>query len=208
MAVYKVDGPALKMTLPGITQAASYCLHHGVSYASVTNGITWIAFLPFPGPGVSYLEGKAIVFPGHKAILDNFAEFYDLFSRQNVAQKIYNLHFAKAGGLTAQTFEPMIAANKNEYVRLVPSSELASDLEPIFREFFGSLSGDNDPETLTECFVETRESRYADASLEKLVRSISSTISALDPTSNNQLAREIRDAVDSGRGGNRRYRGQ
>jgi len=53
---------------------------------------------------------------------------------------------------------------------------------------------------MIECFVETRESKFADASLEKLVTSVSATIAGLAPTSDNQLAREIETAVDSGRG--------
>ncbi len=52
---------------------------------------------------------------------------------------------------------------------------------------------------LTECFVETRESRYADASLEKIVRSISTSIAALEPAKN-LLTQEIKQAVELGRG--------
>ena len=117
-----------------------------------------------------------------------------------ITQRHYDVQFARASGVTAESFEPMSAANQNEYVRLLPATQLATDLEPVFREFFGNLSGDNDPEMLTECFVETRESRYADASLEKIVRSVSSSIASLDPTINNQLVREIKEAVESGRG--------
>jgi GTPase SAR1 family protein len=94
----------------------------------------------------------------------------------------------------------MAAANKNEFVRLLQTTQLAADLEPVFREFFGNLSGDNDPEMLTECFVETRESRYADASLEKIIRSVSSSIATLEPNAKNQLVQEIKQAVESGRG--------
>jgi hypothetical protein len=200
MATYKVGGPALNSAASGISQAASYCLDHGVHYAALTTGITWIAFLPFPAVGVAYRDGRAIVFPTLQSIIDNFAVFYDLFSKQGVTQRHYAVQFARASGVTAESFEPMSAANQNEYIRLLPATQLASDLEPVFREFFGNLSGDNDPEMLTECFVETRESRYADASLEKIVRSVSSSIASLDPTINNQLVREIKEAVESGRG--------
>jgi hypothetical protein len=200
MATYKVGGPALASAMPGIKQAASYCLDHGAAYAALTTGITWIIFLPFPVAGVPYTAGTAYVFPTIESILNNFGVFYDLLSREGVTQRTYDVHFAKASGLTIEAFEPMAAANKNEYVRLLPATQLATDLEPVFREFFGNLSGENDPEMLTDCFVETRESRYADASLEKIVRSISSSISALEPSAKNQLVQEIKQAVESGRG--------
>jgi hypothetical protein len=190
MATYKVSGPALAPAMAGIRQAASYCLDHGAAYAALTTGITWIIFLPFPVAGVPYTGGTAYVFPTLKSILENFAIFYDLLSREGVTQRTYDVHFTKASGLTIEAFEPMAAANKNEYVRLLQSTQLASDLEPVFREFFGGLSGDNDPEMLADCFVETRESRYADASLEKIVRSISSSIATLEPSTKSQLAQE------------------
>lgn len=200
MATYKVGGPALAAAKPGIQQAASYCLDHGAAYAALTTGVTWIAFLPFPLAGVPYTEGTAFVFPTLDSVLKNFAVFYDLLSREAVTQRTYDLHFAKASGLTVEAFEPMVAANKNEYIRLLQPTQLASDLEPVFREFFGNLSGDNDPEMLTECFVETRESRYADASLEKIIRTISASVSTLEPDAKSQLAQEIKRAVELGRG--------
>ena len=199
-ASYKVGGPALNSAMQGIRQAASYCLDHGAAYAALTTGVTWIVFLPFPTAGVPYKEGTAFVFPTLASILKEFARFYDLLSREGVVQRNYDVHFAKASGLTTEAFEQMTAANKNEYVRLLQSTSLATDLEPVFREFFGSLSGENDPEMLTECFVETRESRYADASLEKIVRSISSSMSTLEPNAKSQLAQEIKQAVETGRG--------
>jgi cold shock CspA family protein len=200
MATYKVGGPALVSAMPGIRQAAAYCLDHGAAYAALTTGVTWIIFLPFPVAGVPYTDGTAFVFPTLDSILKNFAVFYDLLARESVTQRTYDVHFAKASGLTIEAFEPMAAANRNEYVRLLQTTELAADLEPVFREFFGNLSGENDPEMLTECFVETRESRYADASLEKIVQSISSTIATLEPSAGNQLLQEIKQAVESGRG--------
>ena len=199
---YKVGGPALTGAAAGIKQAASYCMDHGVNYAAVTTGVVWVAFIPLPGSGVAFKDGVAFAFPTFKSILDNFAVFYDLFSKEGVAAKTYNLHFAKAGGLSFAAFEPLITANQNEYIRLVPQSQIAADLDPKFREFFGSMSMENDRQMMIECFVETRESKFADASLEKMVQSVSATICTLDARPDNQLAQEIELAVESGRAEN------
>ncbi len=199
MRNYKVGGPALSSAADGIQQAARYCLDHGVNYAALTTGANWIAFIPMPGAGMSYQEGVAISFADLDAILDNFAVFYDLFSKEGVVAKTYSLHFAKAGGLSITAVEPMVTANRNEYIRLLNQSPIAGDLEPIFREFFGKLSAESDREMLIECFVETRESRFADASLEKIIQSVSNAILQLT-TPENQLAQEIQSAVKTGRG--------
>jgi hypothetical protein len=141
MATYKVGGPALTSAMAGIRQAACYCLDHGAAYAALTTGITWIIFLPFPVVGVPYTEGAAYVFPTLDSIIDNFALFYDLLSREGVTQRNYDVHFAKASGLTVETFEPMAAANRNEYIRLLQSTELAADLEHPFPAFPPQLFG-------------------------------------------------------------------
>jgi predicted type IV restriction endonuclease len=43
---YKISGPVLKTALPVIKQAASYRHPIGVRLAVVTDGVTWIIFLP------------------------------------------------------------------------------------------------------------------------------------------------------------------
>jgi len=200
MRTYRVGGPALASAMPGIMQAAQYCLDHGVDYAVVTTGVVWIAFRPFPGPSVSYAEGSAFVFPNFQAIRDNFATFYDLLSKEAVLARSHVLQFAKAEGLSLGNFEPLTSANRDEDARLLPQSPLAADLEPVFQKFFGSMSADSDREMLVNCFVETRESRFADASLEKIVRNVTASIAQLDPSSENLLAQEIEASVETGRG--------
>lgn len=49
-SLYRISGPALKPSLDGIRQAASYCAPDGIQLALVTDGICWIFFKPFiPG---------------------------------------------------------------------------------------------------------------------------------------------------------------
>jgi len=196
---YKVSSPALSSASDGIKQAAGYCLDHGADFSVVTTGLLWIAFLPFPA-GKSYREGTAIVFPTLAAIRDNFAAFYDLFSKEGISTKLYKLYFAKADGLAVQQYDPMSSVNQKADLKLLPKSSLAADLDPVFREFFGSLSGESDKDMLLECFVETPESRHADAALEKLLRTISAGVSTIETGTGSQIAREIENAVTTMRG--------
>src|SRR5579872_5596917 len=64
--VYKINGKAIASASAGIEQAARYCLDHGVNCAALTNGVSWIVFMTFPGAGISYREGYAFVFPNLK----------------------------------------------------------------------------------------------------------------------------------------------
>jgi predicted type IV restriction endonuclease len=160
MRTYKVGGPALSSAAAGIQQAAKYCLDHGVNYATLTTGVAWISFIPMPGAGISFREGIAFVFNDLSAILNNFATFYDLFSKEAVIEKTYTLQFAKAGGLSITAVEPLVTANRNEYIRLLSANPIATDLEPVFREFFGALSANADREMLIECFVASYSTRY------------------------------------------------
>jgi len=198
---YKISGPALKSAFDGIQQAALYCLDVGVNLAILTDGVCWIVFRPFPAPGLSYTESNAFVFKDHDAVLEQFALFHDLVSKAAVIANTHTLRFAKDGGLTVAEFEPLLSANRSEDAKLMSQSDLARDLEPVFREFFGTMSAENDREMLIECFVETKESRFADASLEKLLTSVTTAIAELG-SSEKQLEKEITSSIESGRGAN------
>ena len=53
---------------------------------------------------------------------------------------------------------------------IIQKTGLAFDLENVFATFFSGLIGDDDPDMLINCFVETQESRVADSSFEKYQR--------------------------------------
>lgn len=200
VATYKVTGPALKSSIDGIRQATRYCMEYGVDFAAVTTGVTWVCFIAFPGGGRSYQDGKAIVFPDLTAVVDNFAYFYDLFSSDGVTKKLYKTRFARAEGLTVSNFESLSAVNRPSDLKMVARSTLAQDLDPVFREFFGVMSGERDRDMLIKCFVETRESRNADEALKKLVGNISAEVETISTDSGRQLAEKISFAVESGYG--------
>ena len=153
---YKISGAAIESALSGIAQAARYCFDHGVSFAAVTTGTTWIAFMPFPGEGQNYKDGTAIIFPSLESVLADFAKFYDLFAKDSVIQKLYRIIFSKMSGETIFNAEELTSVNSTDDIKFLQKSSMAHDLETVFKEFFGTLSGDSDPEMLVHCFVETK----------------------------------------------------
>ncbi|MFL6464968.1 MAG: hypothetical protein ACJ73N_11230, partial [Bryobacteraceae bacterium] len=70
----------------------------------------------------------------------------------------------------------------------------------IFDRFFGAMSGDDDPEMLMHCFVETSESRAADVTFEKITRDLLGYVETLATTSGQQLVRELENAVELKKG--------
>jgi cold shock CspA family protein len=202
LAHYKVSGPALSSAADGFKQAISYSVDHGADLAALTTGLTWIGFVTFPGGGRSYRDCKATVFPTLEAIIENFATFYDIFSKKAVTKKLYKVHFAKIEGLTANNFEPMVPVNRQSELQMLAKTALAQDLDPIFKEFFGVLSGDLDKDMLLHCFVESRESRNADASLQKLIGTVAGQVATLTTATGAQLLEQIENAIDNQHGDN------
>jgi ABC-type multidrug transport system fused ATPase/permease subunit len=74
---------------------------------------------------------------------------------------------------------PLVAPISSAENALLQKSALAFDLENVFANFFAGMAGDHDPDMLIDCFVETRESRVADFSLEKITKNV---LGNLNPT--------------------------
>jgi len=68
-----------------IIQARDYARKLGIPFAIVTNGNAWIVFPATRVDQVTFEESSAIIFSSLKSALqDDYAEFYDLLSRQAV----------------------------------------------------------------------------------------------------------------------------
>jgi hypothetical protein len=174
MAWYKVSGPALKSAMNGLEQAQRYCTDTGVMFSALTNGFEWVGFWAIRPNGVRPKEGKAAVFPSLEAIQQNFAVFYDLFSQEGMLANLFQVRVHEAEGLqisSSEVLEPVLGISER---RLLQKASLSRDLEEIYRSFFSTISGE-DPDMLAQCFVESKESRSADESLEKITRELLNT---------------------------------
>lgn len=199
-ANYKVSGPALQSAQDGLEQAKRYCLDTAVPFAALTTGLEWIGFWALRTDGKPPTDGKALVFPTLESIRDNFAVFYDLFSCAGVLGNRYQVYIYEAEGLHVQHAEVLYHALEPHEVRLLQKSKLAADLENVFRSFFGTMTGDNDQEMLARCFVESKESREADVSLQKITRNLVNRIDVVDAGEGGELREHVRVAVESQRG--------
>lgn len=199
-AKYKVSGPALQSAASGLDQAKKYCLDTAVPFASLTTGFEWIGFWALRTDGKPPAEGKAVVFPDLEAVSKNFAEFYDLFSKEGVLANLYQVRIHEAEGLQVRHVEDLQAVIDSNEIRLLRKTSLAADLERIFRQFFSTMSGDNDASMLADCFVESKESGEADVSLEKITRNLINRVDVVGSSGGDDLESHIRSAVATERG--------
>lgn len=184
---FKLSGPALKKCMEGIDQAAGYAAPNGLPVAVLTDGSAWIVFKPFVA-GEPFKSKEAIVFPSLAAVLSGFQLFFDLLSKEGVGKKLYNPIFDRIHQPRLMVSRELRSAIPEHEVRIIRKSEVAYDLDRVFGTFFSRLTGDEDEDMLIECFVETRESRFADFSLEKITASVLGNLSPIDRDVNSELS--------------------
>lgn len=88
----------------------------------------------------------------------------------------------------------------NNDIKFLQKNKLALDLDRVFKEFFSSMAGDNDPEMLAQCFVESKESKEADINLEKIATSLIGRLELMSSEEGQQLQWKMQNAVESKHG--------
>ena len=192
---FRISRPALKNALQAIAQARNYASDEGISIFTVTDGDVWIIGKTNVR-GKKWREAEAIVFPSMAAILDSFALLYDLLAAPQVRKHLYvsvfdELHQGRVG------FErELFSAFPNSTLNIEQKSSLAFELDRVFEVYFSRMKGEDGPDLLVNCFVESRESRIADFSLEKMTSRILGNISPDFQNIDNNLAAIVTTAVD------------
>ena len=193
-STYKISGPVLRRAIIGIKQAASYCHPLGIQLAVLTDGVKRIIFLPWVRQA-SYLEKQAIVFPSFDALMDDFSSFYELLSREHIRKHTFTVIFDaihESRLVLDRTLTAPIAPRDNS---IIQKTGLAFDLENVFATFFSGLIGDDDPDMLINCFVETQESRVADFSLEKITKNVLGNINPQEGEIEDSLRTIVQNTV-------------
>lgn len=185
---YKLSGPVFKSEAAreGVLQAISYCGSKNAELAVVTNGREWIVLRGSRlGDGTDTRDGMAFVFPSLAAIDSKFSLFYDLLARESVLAYKFRPLFQEAEGqpIRSKVFSRPLRSPHS--AKLAPSSDLSSDIDKMMTNFFQRLTGNDDPDLIRDCFVETPESSHADR---KLARITSDIVSRIKPLETQQAA--------------------
>lgn len=200
VTTYKLYGPAMRPAVEGIQQARDYCVEESVDLAILTSGTTWAGFLALRTDGKKIKDGKAIAFPTLESVRDNFGKFWDLFSREGVISKLYRVAINEAEGFSLSPSEPLFVPIEQSTIKLAAKSDLARDLEEVFESFFSAMSGDDDPDMLRNCFVESKESKQGDKTLSKITADLISHLEVISGSTGGALGEEVARAVKLRRG--------
>lgn len=182
-SAYKLSGPVFKdeAAHEGIMQACTYAGIQNCELSCVTNGREWIVFRGNRmGDGTNTLEGMAYVFGGFADLDKKFELFHSLISRQAVETVGYRPYFQEAEGQPIRTAIFSKTLRPQGTARLKPVGDLAHDLDRTMSAFFQQITGDDDSDLVRECFVETSESRVADARIAKIAEELVSQIQPLE----------------------------
>lgn len=197
---YKYDGPVAKTATAALKQAEGYCLDVGVQFCAVTNGSEWIGHWCMRGDGRRKNEYKLVAFPSLKSISENFSKFYEIFSHEGVTKDLFKIYFNDSEGISLQRAENLFPIRGSTPPSMLLKSNLSRDIDKVFTKFFSSMSGDDDPEMLINCFVESKESKETDLSLSKIARNIIDHIDYIESGNSQNLVEDIRDAVAQEKG--------
>lgn len=192
----QVGGSVLKKAKEGIDQAVGYCVEKSCSYAVVTDGRAWV-FFRLRTDGLPFREGKAIVFPTFASILDDFATFYEMLAPSALEERLHFARISQAEGVQHRVSETRYYAKSPDDARLQIRTDFNRDIAEVFTRFFSGMASDTDEEMRKTCFVETRESQAADATLGKIASHLVNTIQLLETESSEALRDEIAGVVAS-----------
>ena len=182
-ATFKLSGGVFKSEAAkeGIAQAIRYCGSKNAELACVTNGREWVIFRGTRlGDGLDTRDGMAFVFSHLVDIEQKFNLFYNLLSYEAATTFSYRPYFHEAEGQPIRTSVFHKSLRPVGTARFLPSASLARDIDRMMSSFFQRLTGDEDPDMLGLCFVDTAESAHADQRLAKIAEDIIERISALD----------------------------
>jgi len=168
----RLDGPHLlrqkKLKAP-LEQVQRYAADLGSQVAVLTNGTQWVLFRPYI-PGRSWTSGIAVVFHDADDIVQNFAFFHQLLSRDRVVE-----------GKTLDVFEELEGAAENlatpiQYIRdadgeLIRNpfwSKISKVVVPLFSD--QPENSVFQEEVIRNCYVTTPLSDEADQVLGRLLQ--------------------------------------
>lgn len=192
---YKYDGPVAKTATSALKQTEGYCLDVGVQFCAITNGHEWIGHWCIRGDGRRKTEYKIVAFPSFLAVENDFSKFYEIFSFEGFLKDLYKIYLNDSEGVSVHRSESLYGIRDSTQPAMLSKSALSRDIDKIFTSFFSSMSGDDDPEMLINCFVESKESKETDLSLQKIAKNIIDQIDYIEASHAHGLIADIRDAV-------------
>ena len=200
-SAFRLNGPVfsnecLKSVL---IQSASYSAAKNVALTVATNGLDWVIFLGNRIDGIGVFDGMGFLFQSLDQIETRFELFFSLLHRTAVLQRKFVGLFEDLERGSLEGFSFNRAVVPKDRVALLPASDHSVDVAAVCREVFRDLVGRDEDQLLQNCFVETRESEDAERRLERITRTLTTSIQSLG-NSTEALSRTVETAMSRGGG--------
>jgi len=176
-------------------QMPAYLGRFNPNYGILTNGEQWIGFLHRLRPGnLALEESEALVFRSFKVLRDNFEDFYDAFAFERVRDRVLarRLSPLRIGYVECANPERVVASGQERRLSYQDRGEFYQDLQQAMRLAFKPIV--DNPDALIHCFVDSTESRSADARLERMVNELQVELRAAS-----EYTQDVADELDDAR---------
>lgn len=178
-----------------INQIRKYLGEVGLQYGVISNGTQFIVAKFFNSDGIDWQKNKCIIFDGLDKIENEFALFYNLFSKEAVIEN---------SGFQIDTDEDIphfiLSGNASKNEELIRNN-LSSNLIPVIDKAFGEIykyETLDDKEMLKKCFIENTEIKKNKSELEKLFADSPPKLNEIIPARNtSSIANQIKEEIDS-----------
>lgn len=180
---FNLNGPvfANNNLQKGISQTIYYAAQESVELGCLTNGRTWIVFRANRlGDGKRVIEGKGILFGSLEGVKKDFKLFYDLLSPRGIEELRYKAIFQEVEGSEIRTKEFAKSLVTEDTISVYKGNTHSGDFDRVMTAFFSRLSGDNDPDMIVDCFVETKQSQAAEYQLTRISEDLISRIKTVE----------------------------
>jgi len=163
---YKITGIIKKINnlYEAILQARSYCIDTGINYGIVTNGYQYLIFPAF-SPNKKWSDIDCIVFNGLNDIFNNFPLFWNILSKEAVADGSLFEYIEK--GVQNLTFKKIYDDIHNKDQKW-SRNRLYTYLRPICDFVFTELLDEAKSKVLNECYVFERSNRNLGSNLDEM----------------------------------------
>ncbi len=180
---FNLNGPVFsnKEIQSGLNQTIYYAAQESVELGCLTNGRTWIIFRANRlGDGKRVLDGKGFLFGSLEGVKNEFKLFYELLSPKAITELNYRAIFQEAEGNAIRTKEFAEALVTEDSLAIYKGNQHSADFDRVMATFFSKLTGDNDPEMINECFVETKQSQAAEYQLTRISEDLLARIKTIE----------------------------
>lgn len=177
-----------------IDQVQTYCFNNGIEYACVTNGPQWVIFRAVRTDGIHLGQGRVIIFKSLADILERFADFWGLLSKQSVENNSLTRMFQPSEAAVFQY--KRVTDELHLYSEKVTRNRLSADFEPLLREYMGEIATEKSKEKLRDLFVKSRALGEVLSAVEhKMSLSLSNTLATANRVKYVRKADDVREAV-------------